>query len=191
MENKKTMRANCREKIKTIQPKSFSEWGAEMCKLVCVREEWKNAQTVFIYVSLPTEADTKGLLKNTLDSGKRVCMPKIIGRGVMKAVEIKSLSDLKSGMFGISEPDDGCRTVDTDEIDLIILPCFAAGEDGARLGKGGGYYDRFCAHSEASKFVFCPETFLFGRDEILTEKWDVKADFVVTEKRIIKAEETL
>lgn len=162
-----------------------------MSKLVCAREEWKNAQTVFIYVSLTTEADTKGLLKNALDSGKRVCMPKIIGRGVMKAVEIKSLSDLKSGMFGILEPDDGCRTVDTDEIDLIILPCFAAGEDGARLGKGGGYYDRFCAHSEAPRFALCPETFLFGRDEIPTEKWDVKADFVVTEKRIIKAEETL
>lgn len=185
------MRANCREKIKKIQPQSFSEWGAKMSKLVCAREEWKNAQTVFIYVSLPTEADTKWLLKNALDSGKRVCVPKIIGKGAMKAVEIKSLSDLKKGMFGILEPDDGCRTLSTDEIDLIILPCFAAGEDGARLGKGGGYYDRFCAHSEASKFVFCPETFLFGRNEIPTEKWDVKADLVVTEKRIVKAEETL
>lgn len=191
MENKKTMRANCREKIKKIQPQSFSEWGAKMSKLVCAREEWENAQTVFIYVSLPTEADTKWLLKNAFGSGKRVCVPKIIGKGAMKAVEIKSLSDLKSGMFGISEPDDGCRTLNTDEIDLIILPCFAAGEDGARLGKGGGYYDRFCAHSEASKFVFCPETFLFGRGEIPTEKWDVKVDFVVTEERIIKAEETL
>lgn len=191
MDRKEAIRAICRERIKNLSLQSFEKWGAEMGSLVCASEEWKNAGTVFVYASLPTEADTMPLLKNAFDSGKRVCVPKIVGRGVMNAVEIKSLSELKKGTFGIFEPDDDCPVAKADEIDLVILPCFAAGEDGTRLGKGGGYYDRFCARGKATRFALCPEAFIFGDGVIPTEEWDIKADFVVTEKRIIKAEETL
>ena len=69
-----------------------------------------------------------------------------------------------------------CRTVES-----------AADENGRRLGRGGGYYDRFCEDYTGAKIIVCPEILLLKDGEIPTEKWDITADGVVTEKRFISA----
>ena len=105
----------------------------------------------------------------------------------MEAVEIKNQAQLSSGKFGIYEPDDTSLSVEKNEIDLVLLPCLAADENGRRLGRGGGYYDRFCEDCGGVKLVLCPEMLLLGEGEIPTEKWDIIADGVVTEKRFVPA----
>ena len=105
----------------------------------------------------------------------------------MDAVEINDLSELKSGKFGISEPIEGCPSVKKDKIDLVLLPCLAADEQGNRLGKGGGFYDRFCEKISCKKIILCPELLLMKSETIPTEAHDITADAVATETRIIKA----
>ena len=105
----------------------------------------------------------------------------------MEAVEIKNQAQLSSGKFGIYEPDDTCLPVPKNEIDLMLLPCLAADENGRRLGRGGGYYDRFCEDYTGDKIIVCPEILLLKDGEIPTKKWDITADGVVTEKRFISA----
>lgn len=185
--DKKELRSACLEKIKITPPEKFREWGAEVCNIVTKTDQWKNAGTVFIFVSMPTETDTSELIKNALNTGKRLCVPKIVGEGIMNAVEITCTTQLRSGKFGIYEPDDTCLTVPKNEIDLVLLPCLAADENGRRLGRGGGYYDRFCEDYTGDKIIVCPEMFLFKNGEIPTEKWDITADGVLTEKRFISA----
>ena len=184
---KKDLRSACLEKIKNTPSENFRKWGAEVCDIVTKTEQWKNAETVFIFVSLPTETDTSELIKNALNTGKRLCVPKIVGNGIMEAVEIKNQAQLRSGKFGIYEPDDTSLSVEKNEIDLMLLPCLAADENGRRLGRGGGYYDRFCEDYTGDKLIVCPEILLLKDGEIPTEKWDITADGVVTEKRFISA----
>ncbi len=185
--DKKELRSVCLEKIKNTSPENFREWGARVSDIVTKTEQWKKADTVFVFVSMPTETDTSGLIGKALSSGKRLCVPKIVGDGIMEAVEIKNQAQLSSGKFGIYEPDDTCLPVSKNEIDLVLLPCLAADEKGRRLGRGGGYYDRFCEGCGGVKLVLCPEMLLLGEGEIPTEKWDIIADGVVTEKRFISA----
>lgn len=185
--DKKELRSACLEKIKITPPENFREWGAEVCDIVTKTEQWKNAETVFIFVSMQTETDTSELIKNALNTGKRLCVPKIVGDGIMEAVEIKNQAQLISGKFGISEPTEECPSVAKNEIDLVLLPCLAADENGRRLGRGGGYYDRFCEDCGGVKLVLCPELLLLKDGEIPTEKWDITADGVVTEKRFLSA----
>lgn len=185
--DKKELRAACLEKIKITTPEKFREWGAEVCNIVTKTEQWKKADTVFVFVSMPTETDTSGLIEKALNMGKRLCVPKIIGDGIMEAVEIKNQAQLSSGKFGIYEPDDTNPSVEKNEIDLVLLPCLAADENGKRLGRGGGYYDRFCEDYTGDKIIVCPEMLLLKDGEIPTEKWDITADGVVTEKRFISA----
>lgn len=184
--NKEMLRKKCKEKISHISPKTFEKWGEEIFSSVTQTEEWEKARTVFIFVSFKSEADTTPLLLGALRSGKRLCVPKITGKRTMVAVEIKSLSDLKSGKFGIFEPIDGCRTVEKSEIDLAILPCLAADEKGHRLGRGGGFYDRFCENLSCAKIAICPEMLLTENGEIPIEGHDVSVDKIATEKRIIE-----
>lgn len=185
--DKKELRSACLEKIKITPPEKFRKWGEKVCDIVTKTDQWKNAGTVFVFVSMPTEADTSELIKNALNTGKRLCVPKIVGDGIMEAVEIKNQAQLSSGKFGIYEPDDTSLSVEKNEIDLMLLPCLAADENGRRLGRGGGYYDRFCEDCGGVKLVLCPELLLLKDGEIPTEKWDIIADGVVTEKRFISA----
>lgn len=174
--NKTELRKLCKEKIDNIPPEGFTELGEKISDLILKTDAWTNAGTVFVFVSMKNEIDTSPLLKNALKVGKRLCVPKITGDGTMDAVEINNLS----------EPIEGCPSVKKDKIDLVLLPCLAADEQGNRLGKGGGFYDRFCEKISCKKIILCPELLLMKSETIPTEAHDITADTVATETRIIK-----
>lgn len=189
--NKNELRKRCKEIINKTPPVLFKEWGESVCSTVSRLEEWERADTVFVFVSLENEVDTMPLILDALQSGKRLCVPKITGKGTMDAVEIKNISELKRGSFGIFEPLEGCRRTEKNEIKLAILPCLACDENGNRLGRGGGFYDRFCEKLFCIKIAVCPESLLAKGGEIPTEAHDASVDKIVTEKRIIVPNEKI
>ena len=75
------------------------------------------------------------------------------------------------------------------EADLIIIPALAASADGARLGQGGGWYDRALLHRTPGvavvSVVFDDEVLESG--VIPTEAHDVPIDAIITPTRTIAA----
>ena len=75
------------------------------------------------------------------------------------------------------------------EADLIIIPALAASSDGARLGQGGGWYDRALLHRSPGvavvSVVFDDEVLESG--VIPTEAHDVPIDAIITPTRTIAA----
>ena len=66
----------------------------------------------------------------------------------MTPCEVGDLEDdLAPGAHDIREPQAHCPVVPLEEIDVIIVPAAVWGEDGYRVGYGGGYYDRFLAQA--------------------------------------------
>lgn len=144
---------------------------------------YQQAKTIFCYCSSGDEIDTYAVLLDALAQGKRVCVPKTCGRGVMQARMIRCLAQLCPGKYGISEPEDCCPVVSPEEIDLCIVPCLAADCRGYRLGYGGGYYDRFLPQTSAAKMLLCEQSRIF--DEIPVEEHDIPCDILITESQVI------
>lgn len=133
---------------------------------------WQQAHTVLAFAALPDEPDTEPILRRALAGGKRLLLPRVTGNGTMDWVEIPCLELLQRGAFGIPEPPANlppvCPPADNG---LALIPCLAAGRNGVRLGRGGGYYDRFLAHYKGSRLLLCPSALLLP--ELPCDPWDV------------------
>ena len=139
-------------------------------------QEFKNAKTVFCYVSAGSEVKTHSFIKEALKT-KRVIVPYCTDKnGTMIAVEIKSFDELEEGFFGILSPKNPAEFPKS-EIDFIITPAIAFDEEGYRLGYGKGYYDRFLSDIDTYKLGVCKKE-LFC-EKLPHDEFDIKMDKVM------------
>ena len=118
---------------------------------------YRNAKTVLLYASLSYEAPTSRLIDFCLKDGKTTALPKTQKRksadegGIMDFYILSPDRPFREqtqiGPFGIAEPDSSCPLFIPDETSfplLVCVPAIAFSETGIRLGRGAGYYDRYC-----------------------------------------------
>ena len=118
-------------------------------------DAFKNAKSIFVYVNTEKEPSTRRIIDQALLGGKAVYIPKCVSKTEMLAVRISDTESLLPGKYGIPEPPAVTETKTAEELDLIIVPCVAASEDGRRLGHGAGYYDRFLKGSSGNAVCLC------------------------------------
>ncbi|MBQ3867385.1 MAG: 5-formyltetrahydrofolate cyclo-ligase [Clostridia bacterium] len=187
---KRELRQLIRTKAARLTREYIDAANAAIFERVVSLPDFVNAGTLFSYVSLAREPDTHRLIKYALERGKKVYVPRITGPGIMEAVRIEALETLTPDRFGILTPAAG-ETARPEELDFSLIPCLSAGPHGARLGNGGGYYDRFFAAESIPDFshdayfhrsaVLCFEDLL--TDGIPLDAHDVRFGFLITEKR--------
>ena len=93
-------------------------------------QEYRRAHTVFAFVGRADEIDTRPLLEQIVADGKRLCVPLCTAPGVMECREVRDLTVLRPGAYGISEPPDNAPAVPPECVDLAIIPCAGAAADG-------------------------------------------------------------
>lgn len=181
-EMKQEIRLLYRKKLRTLPAGYTGSAGKAITDLLLCSESFQDACTVFCYVSILQEPDTRYLITQALSLNKTVCVPRCLDPGQMEAVQIRSFSDLTEGKYGIPAPRDGLRIMDRANIDLAVVPCLCAGKDGGRLGHGGGYYDRFLAGTNALKCCLCYGQLL--TEGLPMETKDIRMDRIITENGI-------
>lgn len=179
-QEKQALRKQIRAQMQQMPDDYFHQAGQRICRRVLESEAYRQAKTVFCFVAHGKEPDTRPLLEKALEDGKMLCVPLCKAPGEMDAKIIHSLNELQPGTYGIPEPPEDAATVLPSGIDLAVIPCLAATMNGKRLGKGGGYYDRFLAKFVGKALLLCPEK-LIQRD-IPTEAHDIPLPWVITEK---------
>ena len=139
-----------RKKIKKVLSCLSAQERKKQSRSVCLQvfrdSEFRHAKSVCVYSALPFEIQTADLMKSVIRSGKKLFLPRVDSKTAsLNLFEVQHPErDLKSGSFGIQEPDPvRCRKASPHEIDLWILPGLAFDLKGRRLGRGAGYFDRF------------------------------------------------
>ena len=67
------------------------------------------------------------------------------------------------------------------------MPAYTYDYQGFRLGYGGGYYDRFLADFGFTKIGLCYDELISNR--LPKDSFDIKVDYIITDKRIIDTSE--
>lgn len=180
---KQAARRAARQQLAQISPQEFSAIGAAMWQTLQAQPAWQSAESVFCFVGALHEPDTMPILQGALSAGKQLLVPRIAGPGQMQLVPLQSLEQLQPGAFGILEPPQALPAVPAGSgVQLAVLPCLAAARSGARLGHGGGYYDRFLANYSGQRLILCPEALL--AQSLPTGPLDEPAQAVLTEKAL-------
>lgn len=137
-----------------------------------------HAQTLLLYSALPDEVPTQTLIDELVAQGKTVLLPRVVSDTDMELRRYSGPADLQQGAFGIMEPT-GELFTDYAAIDVAIIPGMAFDDEGHRLGRGKGYYDRFLAKLSPTtyKIGLC---FSWQRvDHVPTDDHDIPMDEVI------------
>lgn len=155
----------------------------EFTARLTVMDAYRRASSVFIYVSVRNEPETRLMIIHALQNGKQVFVPKCLPHHKMIAVRIDETTCFDLNAYSIPEPVCESERRKANELDLCVIPCVAAAPDGRRLGHGGGYYDRFLAGADTCKVCLCYEMNL--SDAIPRAPYDISMNMILTEKRQI------
>lgn len=157
-------------------------------------EVWQRARTL----KCNPDAAQWPVRQRALEDGKTVYMavPRLAEDTPFFLLDPEHLADTPRQASSIKGASRAGRTVaveDLEPVDLVVTGCVAVAEDGARLGKGGGFSDlEFAVASEAG--LVAPDTpvvttvheqQVVAPGEIPVTDHDVRLDLVVTAERVI------
>ena len=185
MKDKTQIRNEIKAALAKISPQNAANAASDAAQLLSSQREFTDARSVMIFLPIPGEIDPRDIARTAWAKGKRVAVPKIRAPGVMDAIEIHSLVDgLAPGVMNILEPVDN-GILPADELDLIIAPALAFDRRGNRLGRGGGFYDRFISRHRAA--LVCGIAFdVQVLDEVPAEPHDEPVNMLVTNNEFLR-----
>ena len=148
---KAVLRKEMKERLKGLPEGRKRELDEALCRQLLSLPEFSAPRTVYAYASLSWEPDTWEILRALLSRGFRLALPRVEGRE-MRFYFVPDLKELSQSSMKIWEPKADAVPADDPEA-LVLVPGMAFSRDGARLGKGGGFYDRFLAAEPNHKTV--------------------------------------
>ena len=148
-------------------------------------DEFLDRQRILYYLSFDKEVSTYSMISRSLMLQKRVYVPRV--NKSVKKIEICEIKNLEADMelndFGIREPVH-VPVEPHQKIDAVVAPGLAFDHSGARIGFGGGYYDKFLEKTKAIKVGLTFTKNLV--DRLFTNHWDIPMDVIISEKGIIR-----
>ena len=132
----------------------------------------RDFRRIMCYYSYKGEVETHDLIKMLKKSGIEVALPRVESGNKMSAL-VWDRQPLVPNKYGIM-----------DSIEAVIMPGLAFDYKGARLGYGGGYYDRFLKGKDVFKIGICFDAQLLM--ELPNETFDIPVDVVISDCRILE-----
>lgn len=137
-----------------------------------------------LYHATPYEAPARGYARFFHEAGHGIALPRFASEdGAMEFrahSDPHNESDLEAGPFGLKQPDAKSGVVVPD---VLFVPLVGFTEGLARLGQGGGHYDRWLAEHPGSMAIGLAWD-AQRVDALPTEPHDMALDAVVTPTRI-------
>lgn len=187
--SKSELRSQMRKSLSLMGSERKKEHSQEILShLLKWLEQHPKIQKIGLYAALPSEIDLSQVL--LLRPGLEWYFPTVKNASEMSFHRVNELSSLEKGFAGILEPNpqvhppiDGCA------LDLILCPGLAFNENGYRLGRGGGFFDRYLENChQNTTLIGIGYKLQFGKN-FLTEAHDIPMHSLLNEAGLHKVDE--
>ena len=146
-------------------------------------EEFQSAKTIASYISYGDEPATKDLNEEILRNNKKLVLPRMLKDKNLEWIIWNGDQSRLVKAGKILEPVG--EAIESDEIDIVIVPTLHATREGHRLGQGGGSYDRALANISAWRIglIYSGELTV---EPVPVEAHDIKLSAVATPDLIVR-----
>ena len=178
MASKQQLRVVLKRRRELLSPKETQQLSAKICENLQNQPSFLQADTVYFYYPLNTEANLLLLAEKALSMGKQIAFPRVNGTK-MDFYQVNSLTEFTEGTFHVMEPTGQQKICQKDP--LVLVPGLAFDLQGRRMGYGKGYYDKYFArYPDCMKIGICYAMQII--DEVPTSQYDIPMDAVATEQ---------
>lgn len=147
------------------------------------------------YWAVDGELPLLGLMPGLRARGQHYHLPVLGGDRRLRFAPWRPGVEIAPNRYGIPEP--ACAEADLlapAEVDVVLVPLLGFDRRGGRLGFGGGWYDRSFDFLRGRTDIGRPALVGVGYalqeiDAIDAMPWDVRLDYVATERELIEAGE--
>jgi 5-formyltetrahydrofolate cyclo-ligase len=188
-ERKKRTRRAVALLVETLTAPRLAEESAMVCRQLADLPEVRQARVLMAYAPTDREVDCREACRAALAGGRVVLLPAIDWDA--KVLIPRRVTSVDSGLVvrkhGIPEPVAAPNEIgasELSEIDVVFVPGIAFDEAGRRLGRGGGFYDRFLSRIPARTRRIGLALEVQGLREVPAGEQDARVDAVVLPSRV-------
>jgi len=186
--NKEEIRRDILKKRHSLSKDYIKNKSQQIFLKLAESVEYRNSRNIMFYVATRSEVQTEEMIKTSIEMGKNIFVPIILPECINLAPSkiFDFDTELEKGKKGILEPKkEYYRLFPPENIDLIIIPGVAFDLSGNRIGRGFGYYDNFLGKVRPYAKIIALAFEIQIVEKIITDKNDIPAHKIITEKRII------
>ena len=186
--DKKEIRALMRSKKAALTEQYVAAYSERVTELFTAQPFYRDAQVLYAYLTFNQELRTDGLIRRAWADGKRVAVPRVLGKGVMEFYYIDSFDGFIISSFGVPEPPEDPEKLADEKDVLLLMPGLAFDRAHNRVGYGGGFYDRYLERKQAEGARFFKPALAYDFqivDSIPANDFDIRVDAVLTADEIL------
>jgi len=199
---KRVLRAEIKPKLTALPSEIIQAESNKVLATLLVHPTYLASRRVSVYISMPGEIVTRSLVRDIFNSGKTLYVPRWHA-DAMEMVRLDSWVDylsLPHNRWGIPEPghdEPREEALESEGLDLIVMPGVAFDAERNRLGHGKGYYDRYLARCakwadeqgrpQPRTVALALEAQILENGRIPTDETDVRPDIVISSSVVLSA----
>lgn len=182
-QRKRELRRAVLERRDALSPEERASKSVRIAERATSLPEVRRAVTPMAFWSFGSEVETAPLIDRLHAAGKRVVLPRIEA-GDLVAVVHGPGDPVTATSFGVMEPQ-GADLVSPEDVDVVIAPGVAFDRRGARVGYGGGFYDRFVRRTRPDAPIVAIAFAIQVVEEVPEGAGDRRVDAIITEDEVI------
>jgi 5-formyltetrahydrofolate cyclo-ligase len=171
----------------SLEPAARKDASAAASRALLALPELARVCSLLAYFALPAEINPLEAVSALRARGVAFAYPRVAAPGVLELHVVSDERELEPGTFGLSQPPKTAPVLEPGLVDAVIVPGMAFDRRGARVGYGGGYYDRLLPRlrSDCLRIGFAFDEQVLA--DVPAEPHDALMDLIVTPTRVIRS----